>query len=109
VLAVADGVAFGQLKGSYYKLKIKDSSAGISVGSICTVKLQKLVKDKLTALFVGLEQKEATTAAQRALEHRAQQIYDSVQEEGAKDVASAKQAKSENDLEQMIIKQRNQT
>lgn len=53
MLAVADGVAFGQIKGSYYKLKIKNVPAGITTGTVCSVKLQKVIKDKLTATYVG--------------------------------------------------------
>lgn len=70
VLAVADGVAFGQLKGSYYKLKIKDAPTSVQVGTICQVQLLKVVKDKLTAKFVQIEPKEATSAAQRQQEHK---------------------------------------
>jgi hypothetical protein len=51
-LAVADGVAFGQLKGSYYKLKIKDTPASVTAGTICQVQLLKVVKDKLSAKFI---------------------------------------------------------
>jgi len=71
VLAVADGVAFGQLKGSYYKLKIKDITGQVTPGVVCLVELVKVVKDKLSAKFISIEPVEATTAAQRQLEHRA--------------------------------------
>lgn len=115
VLAVADGVAFGQIKGSYYKLKIKDVPSTITTGTVCSVKLQKVIKDKLTATYVGTG--EETSAEQRQLEHRAQQIYASVQEEAMKDIAvaattanSTKHAQAtEDDLEQLILNQKSQT
>lgn len=34
ILAIADGIAFGQLKGTYYKLKIKDVPSQITIGTI---------------------------------------------------------------------------
>jgi hypothetical protein len=53
------------LKGTYYKLKIKDVPSQITIGSIVSVKLLKVVKEKLSAKFVEIEPKEATTTVDR--------------------------------------------
>lgn len=47
----ADGVAFGQLKGSYHKMKIKQVPEHASVGRLCQVELTKVTKDKLVGEF----------------------------------------------------------
>ena len=54
----ADGVAFGQLKGSYHKLKIKNVPNLISVGSLCQVELTKVTKEKVVGDFKQLTEVE---------------------------------------------------
>ncbi len=39
----ADNVSFGQVKGSYHKLKIKDTPEGATAGQICQVEISKVV------------------------------------------------------------------
>ena len=53
VLAMAEGALFGQLKGSYHKLKIKGAPAGLSIGSICNVKLTKVSREKMVGDFTS--------------------------------------------------------
>lgn len=88
VLALAEGVAFGQLKGSYHKLKIKGAPAGTQVGSLCEVSLLKVTKEKIVGDY--LNSFVETDSSQQQEEHRAQQVFDSVQEEAAKDIKMAK-------------------
>ena len=47
----ADGVAFGQLKGSYHKIKVKSVPENAVVDSLCQVELAKVSKDKLVGEF----------------------------------------------------------
>lgn len=81
----------------------------MTIGTILSVKLLKVVKDKLSAKFVEIEPKEATTTVDRQLEHKATQIYASVHEEAQKDIDQATKLAKETkqrddvDLELMII------
>jgi hypothetical protein len=49
----ADNVAFAQIKGSFYKLKVKEfpSSADKSTGILCQCKLTKVTKEKIVGEF----------------------------------------------------------
>ena len=113
VLALStDRVAFGQLKGSYHKLKIKNVPNLVSVGSLCQVELTKVTKEKLVGDFKELT--EAGDSEQAEKERHFSAIYASVQEEAAKDIALAKkQAKTqeenqkvEADIEELVQKRR---
>ena len=50
IMAVADGKAFGQIKGSYIKLKVKNGS--VKVGAHVVAKLTKVTKDKISSNFM---------------------------------------------------------
>ena len=68
ILAQAEGVSFGQLKGSYHKLKIKGAPAG-NVGSLCEVNLTKVTKEKIVGDY--LNSFVETDSSQKQEEHRA--------------------------------------
>ena len=60
ILAItADGVAFGQVKGSYHKLKIKGMPEGTSPGQLCLVELTKITSDKISGTFVEFDEESA--------------------------------------------------
>lgn len=48
----ADNVSFGQVKGSYHKLKIKDTPEGASPGQLCVVEIAKSTSEKTVGTFV---------------------------------------------------------
>ena len=48
----ADNVSFGQVKGSYHKLKIKETPSGATPGQLCMVEIAKATSDKIVSTFV---------------------------------------------------------
>ena len=51
----ADGVAFGQVKGSYHKLKIKETPESALPGQLCQVELSKVTSDKISGTFIEFD------------------------------------------------------
>lgn len=52
VMAVAEGKAFAQIKGSYHQIKVKGYTHKIEVGEHVMAKLKKVTKEKISSLFV---------------------------------------------------------
>ena len=78
ILAItADGVAFGQVKGSYHKLKIKDIPDGTSPGQLCLVELTKIESAKISGAFVEFDEENVDEDVAAKERHFAQ-IYASV-------------------------------
>ena len=73
----ADGVAFGQVKGSYHKLKIKGTPESATPGQLCIVELNKVTKEKITGDFVEFDN-ESFDGAGASKERHFAQIYASV-------------------------------
>ena len=51
----ADGVSFGQVKGSYHKLKIKNTPETATPGQLCLVELTKIETSKTTGTFISFD------------------------------------------------------
>lgn len=91
VMALAEGKAFAQIKGTYIKLKVKgaESVAQLKVGDHITSTLKKVTKEKLSSVFgrkVGRGSAKDMTDGER----QAKSIFDSVREEAAKDVEAVR-------------------
>ena len=52
VVAIADGKAFAQIKGSYLKLKVKDFPSDLTIGNHMIATLAKVTKQKITGTFI---------------------------------------------------------
>ena len=75
----ADAIAFGQFKGSYHKLKIKNvPTSTVEVGSLCQVKLTKVEKDKVVGEFAAISDASNTDAEQAEAEKIATKQHDLV-------------------------------
>lgn len=83
VLAIASDVIFGQLNGSYLKLKIKGAPKKAQVGSLLDVKLTKTEPENIKADFIQM------SAKQDNVDETPQVVYDSVQEEARQDIVAA--------------------
>lgn len=61
VLALtADAVCFGQIKGSYHKLKVKGApTKSLKIGDLCQVKLTKIEKTKLVGEFIQMTPRDS--------------------------------------------------
>ena len=111
----ADGVAFGQLKGSYHKMKIKNVPDSTTLGSLCQVDLTKVTKEKIVGDFKQFVDQADSEEAEK--EQHYASIYQSVQEEAIKDILLAKKhaskmadaEKVEADIEEMVKNRREQT
>lgn len=103
VMAVAEGKAFAQIKGSYHSIKVKGYSHKIEVGEHVMTKLKKVTKEKISSLFV----KRVTQSALAPDELKFKNILSSVEEEATKELESVqahfkqdpKKAKSDFDLQ----------
>lgn len=111
----ADGVAFGQVKGSYHKLKIKGTPDEAKLGQLCLVELSKVSSEKITGQFIEFDDSFDGEGASQ--ERHNAQIYASVQEEARADIVAAKRdsankstdSKAEPDIEKMVENKRKQT
>ena len=61
-------MSFGQVKGSYHKLKIKDTPENATPGQLCTVEIAKVTQEKVVSTFV--EWVEADDGGEAALKER---------------------------------------
>jgi len=75
----ADNVSFGQVKGSYHKLKIKDTPEGATAGQLCVVEIAKVTTEKVVSTFVEWVDSSKNDGGAAALEeiHYAQ-MYSSI-------------------------------
>jgi hypothetical protein len=102
----AENVAFGQIKGSYYKLKVKQVPSSKTTGVVCKCKLTKVEKDKIVAEFASFD----TQAKEEAHEKVAEKAFKSVWKTAQTDIKQLlaaqdtqdKGEKEENKLEQML-------
>ena len=85
----ADGVSFGQVKGSYHKLKIKGTPEGASAGQLCLVELTKIEMSKITANFIEFADDSYDRDGAEQERHFAK-VFASVQEEARHDIIAAK-------------------
>lgn len=110
----SDGISFGQLKGSYHKLKIKGTPAAGTAGQLCLVEIAKVAQDKIVGNFIEwcAEDTEAQATSQ---ERHFAQMYASVLEESRQDIVAAKKQKEANveggepDIEKLVENKRRQT
>ena len=115
----ADNVSFGQVKGSYHKLKIKETPAKAQAGQICQVEISKVEKDKIVGKFVEWVDTSDQTSEVAQKERHFAKIFSSVIEECQSDIAAARDAKKngqadaagaqEPDIEQLVQNKRKQT
>jgi len=87
VMALAEGKAFAQVKGTYIKIKVKGSEAisKLKVGDHITSVLKKVTKEKISSEF-NLKTGHGSSKDMTEDERKAKSIFDSVREEAAKDV-----------------------
>lgn len=52
IMAIAEGKAFAQIKGSYIKIKVKEIPSKLKVGDHVTVSLKKVTKEKISSVFL---------------------------------------------------------
>ena len=92
-MAIADGKAFSQIKGSYVKIKVKGYSASdnLKVGDHVFSNLKKVTKEKISSEFIGRSSSSGEKSEMSAEEHQAQSIYLSVKEEAEKDIESIRE------------------
>ena len=65
-MAIAEGKAFGQIKGSYIKLKVKSPPSSVKVGDHVVASLSKVTPEKLSATFVSkVSEKDKASDEQR--------------------------------------------
>ena len=82
VMAMADGKAFSQIKGSYIKIKVKGAGTEkLKVGNHVISELKKVTKEKISSEIVKKVVGTTSTAEEQEEEFRAQALLDSVQEE----------------------------
>lgn len=88
IMAVAEGKAFAQIKGTYIQIKVKgyDTSQNLQVGDHVVSKLKKVTKEKISSEYVQKASRTDMTEGER----KAQSIYDSIQEESTRDVKALK-------------------
>ena len=87
VLAVAEGKAFAQIKGSYIKIKVKEIPAKLKAGDHVTVSLKKVTKEKISSTFLKkLPAAECLSDEQR----RIQQLYSQVEKEAKSSLSDVK-------------------
>lgn len=110
-MAIAEGKAFAQIKGTYIQIKVKgyDATQKLKVGDHVVSKLKKVTKEKISSDFV---QKASRTDMNEG-ERQAQSIFDSIKEEAARDVKALKvlnqpaNSKAQNDFDASLIQQSN--
>ena len=115
ILAMSTEEAFGQLKGSYHKLKIKNVPEGTKVASIVTATVTKVNSEKIVADFKELVDQNDSENAE--LEQHNAAIFNSMMEEATKDIINAKKQTSkmanaekvEADIEQLVKNRRELT
>lgn len=86
----ADNVSFGQVKGSYHKLKIKDTPAGAQPGQLCLVEISKATSEKIVANFIEMVDSSASNSEAALKESHYAKMYSSVIEETRVDIIAAK-------------------
>lgn len=91
-MAIAEGKAFSQIKGSYIKIKVKgyDKKDKIKVGDHVFSTLKKVTKDKISSVFIGKTGSLGQKAEMTQDERKAQGIFESVKTEAEKDIDSLK-------------------
>lgn len=112
IMAIADGKAFAQIKGSYVKIKVKGYTAKdkLKVGDHVFASLKKVTKEKISSEFVGRISSSGEKPEMSQEERQAQSIYLSVKEEAEKDIESIKELnkqKETEDFDTTLIDQRN--
>lgn len=92
VMAMAEGKAFAQIKGSYIKIKVKgyDKKDRVQVGDHVFSTLKKVTKEKISSVFIGKTGSSGQKAEMSEEERKSQGIYESVKSEAAKDIESIK-------------------
>jgi len=84
VMAVAEGKAFAQIKGSYIQIKVKGHDK-LKVGDHVKSKLKKVTKEKISSEFLS---KTSGKAAASPSELKYQSLYRSIVEEALKSLDS---------------------
>ena len=78
-MALAEGKAFAQIKGSYIKIKVKgyEQSSKLKVGDHIVSTLKKVTKEKISSSF-NHRLNHGTTTDMSESERQAKSIFDSV-------------------------------
>jgi hypothetical protein len=77
-MAIAEGKAFAQIKGSYIKIKVKEIPAKLKVGEHVTVSLKKVTKEKISSVFLKkLPESQCISEEQK----RVQVLYNAIEKE----------------------------
>lgn len=86
-MAVAEGKAFAQIKGTYIKIKVKgdETLSKLKVGDHITSTLKKVTKEKISSEF-SVKTGHGANKDMTDDERKAKNIYDSVAAEASKDV-----------------------
>ena len=112
VMAIADGKAFAQVKGSYVKIKVKGYAASdkLKIGDHIFTSLKKVTKEKISSEFVGRISSSGEKPEMSDKERQAQSIFLSVKEEAEKDIESIRELNNQKvaeDFDATLIDQRN--
>jgi len=91
VMAVADGKAFSQIKGSYIKIKVKGQTDAdnLKVGDHVVSSLKKVTKEKISSEFIGRAGGKKGPEMSEG-ERAAQSIRQSVNEEAQRELEGVK-------------------
>jgi len=111
-MAIAEGKAFAQVKGTYIQIKVKgyDAKTKLKIGDHVVSNLKKVTKEKISSAFVRVVSHRQSDMSES--ERQAQSIYSSVKEEASKDVKAVKalldgKNKDTNDFDGALIEPSN--
>jgi len=107
-MAIAEGKAFAQIKGSYIKLKVKSPPASLKVGDHVVSKLKKVTKEKISSVFSEVVNKKDTQTQE---EKNVMAIMTSVTQEASRELEQLRQlCKVDNkkaDFDTSLVDQKN--
>lgn len=98
-MALAEGKAFSQIKGSYIQIKVKGYTDNdkLAVGDHVFSSLKKVTKEKISSEFIGRTGSSGQKAEMTDDESKALGIFESVKTEAEKDIESIKELNAEVD------------
>mmetsp|Transcript_1273 Transcript_1273/g.1518 ORF Transcript_1273/g.1518 Transcript_1273/m.1518 type:complete len:562 (+) Transcript_1273:3654-5339(+) len=97
VMAIADGKAFAQIKGSYIKIKVKGDKMKVKVGDHVVSKLKKVTKEKISSEYL---KKVGDGSARSAEEKGAEALLKSVTQEAERDLEAIRELNKQSEQQQ---------
>ena len=89
-MALAEGKAFSQIKGTYIKIKVKGEAVSkLKVGDHITSALKKVTKEKISSVFT-IKTGHGSTKDMTDDERKTHSMYNNVKEEAAKDIVAVR-------------------